>query len=464
MGSTMNYLITLYKTAFFSISFAALICFYAGNTGAADVNGTEQLPAMFPQSDQGLSYAEKSKRFYFSLRYGRAFVMESDIAPGLEIDQTTGQELLGTQIGYDLSERISLELVADGYEMNINAKGFGKTVEYANYMILPQIKLRHPMQNGRLNPYLIGGIGIAFTEANDRTPLGEGLPAIFGPPTGPNPAIPIFDGTDTSLVYSIGTGVEYFIADNVALGIEAKYLSQSADVTVNKLGHQADLDAFFISGGIRFLFPGPARASSAYSSMAASNWLHINSDTLAPYIGFRVGMGKLAEDQITPDFEFSDHEQEQVINLTLGMELNPYLAAEVAVDHFGNDVNASRANTAAKVAEMNIVSAVPQLRLQYPMLDDKLLPYVVGGVGLGFIQTNDRTSLGESNRVQLFSADNFSLVSVAGAGVDYYIANNMTIGIEAKYLFNSTDVDIDHIPVETDMDRMILTAGLRVFF
>ena len=40
----------------------------------------------------------------------------------------------------------------------------------------------------------------------------------------------------------------------------------------------------------------------------------------------------------------------------------------------------------------------------------------------------------------------------------------MTIGVEAKYLFNKTDVEIDHIPVETDMDRVILTAGLRVFF
>lgn len=461
----MKRFIMLNKSALFSISCASLILFYTGFTRAAEVEDSEPvLTEMFPQSDQSNRYADKAKRFYFSLRYGRSVVMDKDIAPGLEIDQAFGQELVGTQIGYDFSERLSLELVAEGYDMEIIATGFGKTIEYASYMIMPQLKLRFPMQNGRLSPYLIGGIGIGITEANDRSPLGEGLPAIFGPATGPNPAIPIFDGKDTSVVYSIGTGIEYFIAENIALGIEAKYVSQSADVTVNKLDHTADLDAFFISGGIRFLFPGPARPSSAYSSTATGNWLHISHDTLTPYIGFRLGMARYAEHQLTPDFELSDHEQEQVINLTVGMELNPYLAAELAVDHFGNDINASKSPIPAKITEFNIVSAVPQLRLQYPMLDDRLLPYVLGGVGVGYVQSNDRTSLGASNRVPYFSADNYSLVSVAGAGVDYYIADNMTIGVEAKYLFNKTDISIDNIPVETDMNRVILTAGLRVFF
>lgn len=453
----------LNKTA--SLFFSLIILVPVDNSFvlAANVDDSEQLlQPMTSHIKPGKSYAAKSKRAYFSLRYGRTIVTDNGIAPGFEIDDHIGQELLATQIGFDLTEHISIEMAVDGYEMDINETGVGKVLEYANYQIVPQIRLRYPMQNNRVSPYLLGGVGLGFTESNDRTALGGDIPLGFGVPA--NPTRQRFSGSDTSVVYTIGAGVEYFVADNIAVGLEAKYAFQDASVTVDGQEREVNLDSFSISGGVRFLFPGPSRPTSAYSHMKGDGWLHIDPNALTPYFGFRVGAAVIAEEQLTPVFELSQNEREQVINLTFGLELNPYMSAEFAIDHFGSDVDHSSLGEVGKVTEVNISSFVPQLRAQYPLLNDKLLPYVLGGVGLGVVGTNDRTALGASTLIPQFNVDDYSLISSLGAGLEYFIADNMTVGIEAKYLFHSPEITVDSITSKVDMDRVTVSAGMRVFF
>ena len=49
-------------------------------------------------------------------------------------------------------------------------------------------------------------------------------------------------------------------------------------------------------------------------------------------------------------------------------------------------------------------------------------------------QTNDRTPLSDTPQAREFSADEIDPAFGIGAGVEYFIADNITFGIETKYV------------------------------
>ena len=42
------------------------------------------------------------------------------------------------------------------------------------------------------------------------------------------------------------------------------------------------------------------------------------------------------------------------------------------------------------IGEYGVFAVMPQIRLRYPFLGDKLVPYIVGGGGIAFTDFNDR--------------------------------------------------------------------------
>lgn len=385
-------------------------------------------------------------RGYFSLRYGRAFFPDNAIAPGFEIADGAGQELFAAQLGFNWGRYLGLELAADFYESDIDATGRGKVVEYTVYEIIPQVRLRYPLLNDRLTPYVIGGVGVGFTESSDRTLLGTDPRLQFG-------------GQDTSVVYTLGGGLEYFIADNIAIGVEMKYVFHDAFAEVKGAPIEADLDALLTSVGLRLLFPGPPKLTR--TSPVSTPWWASDRAELRPYFGFWLGLADILDKQITPAFEISENESGFSHTLALGLDLNRYLGAELVASHYGRDIDAT---DLGKVGEYEIWSIVPQLRVRYPLMGDKLVPYLTGGVGVGLTQSNDRTPLGASGQVPRFSADDYSVIGSVAAGVEYFVAYNMTVGVEAKYLFQNPEVRIDEVETEIDLDSVLVSIGMRVFF
>jgi opacity protein-like surface antigen len=120
--------------------------------------------------------------------------------------------------------------------------------------------------------------------------------------------------------------------------------------------------------------------------------------------------------------------------------------------------------TASKVSEYDIWSFVPQVRVRYPLMGDRLVPYLTGGVGVGLTQSNDTTPLGASGQIPRFSADDFSVVGSVGAGLEYCVAYNMTVGVEAKYLFQNPSIKIDEVETKIDLDSVLVSIGMRIFF
>jgi len=196
----------------------------------------------------------------------------------------------------------------------------------------------------RIARYLAGILGML---------LATGLIAYQGVSTDPGLQ---FGGQDTSVVYTLGGGLEYFIADNIAIGVEMK----GAPV-------EADLDAFLTSVGLRLFFPGPPKAAQTPS--VSTPWASDRAE-LRPYFGFWLGLADILDKQITPAFEILENESGFSHTLALGFDLNRYLGAEVAANHYGRDIDAT---DLGKVGEYEIWSFVPQLRVRYPLMGDKLV-------------------------------------------------------------------------------------------
>ena len=80
------------------------------------------------------------------------------------------------------------------------------------------------------------------------------------------------------------------------------------------------------------------------------------------------------------------------------------------------------------------------VRLRYPMLNDRLIPYVLGGGGVGFVQVDDKfPPIGSTS----LKNNDFPPVGALGGGLEYFIANNLAVGGEAKYLFQQAALGVN---------------------
>jgi hypothetical protein len=74
--------------------------------------------------------------------------------------------------------------------------------------VVPQVHLRKPFLNDRFVPYVIAGAGVSFLRFHDPRE------ATFGHQT---------DIEGNTFTVTGGAGIEYFVSDNVTLGIEGRY-------------------------------------------------------------------------------------------------------------------------------------------------------------------------------------------------------------------------------------------------
>jgi opacity protein-like surface antigen len=149
---------------------------------------------------------------------------------------------IGGVIGLDLGRHFGLELTAGGYEVRVHSADRGSVGEEAIYAIIPQVRARYPVLDGRLVPYAVGGVGAGYAEFNDRKPAGAGF---------------AIEGTSWGVAATLGTGIEYLVASNIAAGVEARYLTSRGHTV--KIGdgrtQGANFDAVLLTVGLRiYLF------------------------------------------------------------------------------------------------------------------------------------------------------------------------------------------------------------------
>ena len=204
-------------------------------------------PQLDPDHAPG-SGASDATNLYFGVRAGLARPVHEHVFGEVTADVENASiggvfdQFYGLVLGANLGRRVSVEIPFQGYEMKLEHPTFGTLGEYALYAIVPELRLRHQLLQDRLQPYLMGGVGVSYGEFNDGTKSRADLD---------------IDANDIGIGATLGVGVEYFVATNIALGAEARYLFARGHQLRIGAGPEmgGDLDSLLLNIGFRvFVF------------------------------------------------------------------------------------------------------------------------------------------------------------------------------------------------------------------
>lgn len=170
-----------------------------------------------------------------------------------------------------------------------------------------------------------------------------------------------------------------------------------------------------------------------------------DADRFRPYLRFHSG-------DIEPLWGTDDH-----WSFGLGANFNRYLGAELAFDYYLREWGEPKS-----FGEVSSYHLVPEIRLRAPMLKDRLVPYIVAGIGPSWLQSKDVKSWAEDLKPQV---EGWTFTVAAGAGIEYFLTDNVTFGIEGKYLWvNSIDGSAGGKAEKVDLSTPLFTFGLRIYF
>lgn len=394
---------------------------------AASALGAVVLVAMSAVS----SWAQDSDltRFYFGVRIG-----ETNPA-------VSAKDVKGFSLGVNFDLHTGVEVAGDSFEFPLNAPGYGYIGEWAVFALAPEVRLRYPLLGRRLVPYFLAGVGVGIGQFNSRKPQGAGLQ---------------IQKNATWPLGEVGAGIEYFVANNVAVGFEAKYVaSGNQSIEVEGQPTNQNFSSFLVQGGMRMFYPEtaplpPLEAPGAFTRL---------------YVGVRAGGAILTDTSIfpgtgtTPEAPAYFGVIDQMFGISAGANFGQYLGVEVSGEGFETNLTL---NGLGAIGEYAVVFLIPQLRLRYPLFGGRLQPYVLGGIGASYGEYNDTKPPGFNLRV---NAEDWSWGASAGAGFDYFIMRNIALGAEAKFVTGPGHTfQVNDGPTQKGtVNAFLFSLGLRVF-
>jgi opacity protein-like surface antigen len=377
---------------------------------------------------------DEPARFYLGLRGGAQLF--TDAGRGGRLDATNPNEVYGLSFGVDVGRHFGIELAFDHFEPKLHLSGVGTIGEYGIGTLIPEARLRLPILDGHATVYALAGIGVSFADFNDRKPVA-------------------FDrrirARDVAVAGAVGGGIEYFIASNLAVGLESRLILTGAhDIDVDGERHRASLDSFVTTAGVRIFFSGPqgpgpsaAPAGPFYIGVRAGGALPLHRELGG-------GLKLRPESAAIGDVDYA-------FGATIGADLGRFVAVELSGDSFEPNLAFERLGS---VAEYAIYAIVPQVRLRYPLLGDRLVPYALGGVGFTYAEVNDVKPPGRTLRPQ---GRGLAPAGAVGAGIDYMVADNLAVGVGTKYVVSAGQrISIGGNTHDVDVDALITSVGLRV--
>lgn len=347
----------------------------------------------------------------------------------------------GASLGGNYNRYVGGELSADIFERRIRVGGSSSLGEYGIVAIVPQIRLRYPLFEGRLTPYFVAGAGVALGEFNDRKT------SAFGKSVDVDRTMPV--GT-------VGAGIEYFLADTVAVGVEVKYLiAGSQDVRIDGVSHSTSIDSLFASFGLRLFYPERPGAPPLEPPEGPRRRL---------YVSLRMGGAIVTDPRVSSDIEIHPEAPaigplNQYFGASAGLDFGRYLGAEITFE--GYETNVAVAGIGS-VKEYAVYAVVPQVRLRYPLLEGRLVPYLLAGVGYAAAETNDRKPAGAG--VDISASSKSGLAVTVGGGLEYLVTRNVAVGMETKYLYtHGLTIKFNGATHEANLSPVFVSLALRVY-
>lgn len=148
-------------------------------------------------------------------------------------------------------------------------------------------------------------------------------------------------------------------------------------------------------------------------------------------------------------------------NLAYGV--NEYIAV-------GGEIGYSSWDTEEGGVDYGEVRAVPllaDLYLRYPveMGENKLVPYIVGGLGVVFYDYKESSFLKQYG-VTVDMDPSFALKF--GGGLEYFFTKNIALGVEGSYSWSEADVSVSGAGVvassSADTNSWMVTGGIKYYF
>jgi len=351
-------------------------------------------------------------------------------------------DYFGFGLGANLNRYFGVELSGDRFEIFPEYRDGRDLGEYGVFALMPQFRARYPLFGDRLVPYVLAGGGIAFTDFNDRKE-----PTFF------------YSVKDEPLTWvgTLGAGVEYFLDDNISIGVEFKYLfAGDQKLRVAGVAHKFNASTPLTSIGVRLYYPELRPAPLADAGESTPTRL---------YVGMRAGIAIPTDTDLTSEIEARPVPAAlggvagKYFGFGLGLDLNRYVGVELIAEGF--EVVLARKGLGS-AGEYAIYTVVPQLRLRYPIEGGRLVPYGIIGVGLGHAEWNDRKQRTGRNGVK---AKDDSLAAVVGAGIEYFVTRNIAFGLESKYLYSpGHEITVKGSRSEdATIQAVAVTFGLRVY-
>lgn len=364
-------------------------------------------------------------RWYGGIRY--------ELAPGA----TRAHDIIGGVVGVNLDRHIGLEVALDAYERKV-----GDVSELGVTGIVPQLRFRYPLRDRRLVPYLLAGVGMAVTQANDARATVQWERG----------------KTQVLAAGTVGLGIEYFILDNIAIGVEAKqFLSGGVNYEAKGAHGRTGISAGLLTFGVRVFYPELDPAALAASARAAK---------VRFFLDLRTGGGWLIDSTpfpglvAGPEQRFLGTDFTFEFGVTVGATIGRYASLELAMDNY--EIRLGFPGE-PKFGEYSVFPILVQSRLRYPLLDDALEPYVLLGVGGEYAQINDLTGAG---KILDPKGRDVTFVAAFGLGIEYALLDNVRLGLSGRYLL-SRGHEIrfpGQAPITGTLDMFMMAGHVRIFF
>jgi outer membrane protein W len=172
-----------------------------------------------PEGERRLFLADRGPfdtdalRFYVYALGGHTSQLDDDFGAGATLKAPGDfNATLGGGVGVNLSRHWGVDIQLFNTEPNIGFTALGKLAELSTFTVLPAARFRWQLCDGRVVPFLTAGLGVTFLDVGDERrkvdQFGVGVVTA-----------PRFDIDDSTLVGSVGVGVEYFLNRHISVGI-----------------------------------------------------------------------------------------------------------------------------------------------------------------------------------------------------------------------------------------------------
>lgn len=354
---------------------------------------------------------------------------------------TKANDVAGVSLGANLDRHLGFEFSFDAYELFLPSSRYDRAAELGIAGLLPQLRLRYPLLDDRLVPYVLLGGGLAIAQINDAKEV---------------PTQWASSGSLTSLraMGAFGGGVEYFLSNDITFGVEGKYYLTGHE-TYDTAGEKetVDMNAGVLTFGLRLFYPEVGLDEGRLAEARSA---------IRPYVNVRFGGAvRMAGDV----FDGVHTAPEQSM---LGSNFAPYYAVGIGTT-FGRyfDLEISAQNYELRLepsgggsSEYAVFPVLVQPKLHFPLDDLRLDPYVLVGVGYDSTELSD--SNGEDEKV---SGNALGVIGAFGAGLDWFVTSDIAFGLEAKYAVSrGHKLRVGDGPeLEGNLDSLFLSLGVRAY-